>query len=99
MKWNNFKDSPPYDAFIDDQDGLEVDFTYAWFIYRRTNRNYENLFISHGPCKFYNGLFAGYENRMGALPYPEDLIEIVAWTERYEVEEVIIKDYENTLTT
>jgi len=99
MKWNNFKDNPPCDVFADYQDGLEADFTYAWFMYKRPNKYRENIFISRGPCKFYNGLFEGYENRMGTPLHPEDLIEIVAWTERYEVEEIIIKDYKNTLTT
>jgi len=101
MEWINFKSNPPYDAFADDQAGLEVDFTYAWFIYRRPNkpRLRNQVFLSFRACKFYNGLFEGYESRMGASPYPEDLIEIGAWAEDCDVQKMITTDYKNTLTT
>ena len=95
MNWHNFKTDPPYDAYEDDKNGLETDFTYVWFTYRYTNRPHleGQPFVSHKACKFSQGLFEGYEGHMKTSPYPEDRITVLAWVEEKDVKDFVLKSF------
>lgn len=97
LKWRNFKINPPYDAYEDDQNGLETDFVSAWFVYRFKNRPHikekNNKFISHTACHYSQGVFEKYESSMGSSPYKYDHIEVLYWIEDIDVRKLLMLSF------
>jgi len=95
LNWRDFKNNPPYDAEEDILSGYETDYEYCYFLYKYCNRPdlAGRLFISFRACKFYDGVFEGYESGMRTSPYPTDKIEVTAWLPRGEVIEFLQETY------
>ncbi len=97
MEWQDFKTNPPYDAYEDDQAGMEVDYDYAWFIYEHPHREHlkGKTFLSFRACKFSQGVFEGYESHMRTSPYPEDWIRVLAWVSAESVRNSLKNSYDS----
>ncbi len=96
MKWKNFKTHPPYDAYLDDLLGMEVDYVHAYFLYRYTHRPHlakTHVRISYGPCRYSNGVFEGYESHMRTSPHKCDWIEVLYWVGADEVRKSILEKW------
>ena len=95
-KWRNFKTDPPYDAYEDEQNGMETDYVRAYFIYRYTGKPHlgKHIRLSYEACTFSNNIFEGYESHMKTSPYPEDWIEVLYWIEAQDVKKILLTFFE-----
>ena len=97
MNWRNFKNDPPYDAYEDDKNGFETDFTTAWFVYRYKFRPHladDYRQVSHEACIYSQGVFKDYARSMGGSPegispYSYDHIEVLYWVDAQDVRNLI----------